>query len=537
MLDRISSLYLKIHNTASIQSLMTFYRCLSTVVIGVFYIIFTEDNSTIKYSVPALICVSSLILNYLYTNSNDDRKYVTILLIVETVYISAIIFITGGSNSPFVWYMFNSLIVSFVLLDSIKATLLCLFTYLISIIVVNLTPYVKGDLNVNVILCLILSTGLLHVLFQCMHNVVVKNVELENANVKIAETMKHVLELYDTMHVFTVSDSKEDIINTTLERIAAITKSNKCGFLSYDDNHLIWDELNGRFEKHVLKLLQDQYTEMTSVNEAVILNLPESNYVFYPVIRNVNIFGVIVFETSPEATENMDHITYICELTAILLEKLQLEKVNSDLLINSEQNRIATEIHDGVLQNLFSVSCYIYTLIKKRSMDSQNEITAEHLNTIRGSITDTIAELRSVIYSLSLYKNGPNAFIDDIKKKIDEIMSFSDLNIRLEVTADTEQLSLMQKKSLYRIICELLHNSLKHSSAKEIKINLNIIETNLILQFYDNGVGFNYKQTVDDNKHGIGLKNIQYLIGILHGRYSFESLEPHGTLFETTIPL
>lgn len=531
-------LYLRIKNSITIKSLTSFYRCLSTIVIGIFYMVFTEDNSTIKYLVPALICLSSLIINYLYINCKNNKKYISILLFIETVYISLIIFITGGSNSPFLWYMFNSVIVSFILLDSIKATLLCLFTYLLSILVVSLTPFQSaGNFNANVILCVILSTGLLYVLYQCMHDIVTKNAALEDANNTIEETMKHILELYDTMHIFTVSNSRDDIINTSLEHISVMIKGRSFGFLSYDNRLMKWDVFNGVIVEEAILYLREHFLEITKENRIVTYDLLDSTYVFCPVVRNIDLYGVLVFEAEIDHIKNYDHITYICELTAVILEKMKLEKLNANLVVNSEQNRIATEIHDGVLQSLFGISCHIYTMIKRSSVDQSKEITIDDLNAIRNSITVAMSDLRNVIYSLSIYKNGCNAFVDDIWKKIDEIKKISDMTIKLNVQADTERLSLIQKKSIYKIICELLHNSVKHSYAGEIKINLNIMESKLILNFSDDGVGFDYREIVNDNKHGLGLKNIQYLIGILNGSYTFESLDPHGINFETTIPL
>lgn len=539
-MNKIKNLNIYNWNYITIEDLLISYRYLSAITIVLFYVIFTPENTNIKYTAPVLICISSVILNYLYKTNKDNKKYVTLLLFIETICTSVIILMTGGSNSTFIWYSFNSIIISFIILKNMKYTLLCLSAYLLSITVVHINSHSMQSFNHNIFLCLILFTGLLCVIYKCMNDINLKNIELQKANCKIEDTMRQVLNLCDAMHIFTMSDNQQDIIDLSLEYISTMLNSNNAAFLSYNNKEFEFqyhNDDNIEFDDNLILYIKNNFLELTKHTDPIKYNYNGNLYVFCPVIKNINTYGMFLLEVKNIKKESFKPIVFICELTATVIEKIGLEKINSNLLISNEQNRIASEIHDGVLQSLFSTSCYIYALIKKNSINEENEITCENLNFIRNSINNSISDLRDTIYSLSLYKYGKSIFIDDIKEKISEIKEFSDIIINLSIPNDVERLSLLQKKSLYKIICELLHNSVKHSNAKIIKINMSIKDSHIILCFYDDGIGFNYEEIVIGNRHGLGLKNIEYLTGILHGNCIFKSNKHEGMTFEANIPL
>ena len=72
----------------------------------------------------------------------------------------------------------------------------------------------------------------------------------------------------------------------------------------------------------------------------------------------------------------------------------------------------------------------------------------------------------------------------------------------------------------YRIIQELLTNSFKHAKAKEILIQLNSEEDAFVIQYEDDGVGF---ELDEPTKKGMGLENIKSRVNYLHGSLSIDT--------------
>jgi len=76
---------------------------------------------------------------------------------------------------------------------------------------------------------------------------------------------------------------------------------------------------------------------------------------------------------------------------------------------------------------------------------------------------------------------------------------------------------------IYRAACELINNSILHSGASKIEMELNKHEKFITLQFYDNGRGFDISiLNLEDNK-GMGLSNIETRVKSIDGVFIIES--------------
>ncbi|HNA59349.1 MAG TPA: ATP-binding protein, partial [Chitinophagales bacterium] len=91
-----------------------------------------------------------------------------------------------------------------------------------------------------------------------------------------------------------------------------------------------------------------------------------------------------------------------------------------------------------------------------------------------------------------------------------------------------------QEVFLYRIVQELLTNSIKHGRAQQIKITLLSNNTSIQLEVIDNGVGFDPQQL--QNAPGIGMKNIKTRIDLLNGSLLIDSTIGKGSKFNIILP-
>ena len=78
---------------------------------------------------------------------------------------------------------------------------------------------------------------------------------------------------------------------------------------------------------------------------------------------------------------------------------------------------------------------------------------------------------------------------------------------------------------LYRVVCELINNSLKHSGCSEINLSLSSGGDTLTLDYSDNGCGFNPSAVMDC---GMGLSNIASRINSLGGTFDISSSKGKG---------
>ncbi|MBL0025581.1 MAG: ATP-binding protein [Saprospiraceae bacterium] len=79
--------------------------------------------------------------------------------------------------------------------------------------------------------------------------------------------------------------------------------------------------------------------------------------------------------------------------------------------------------------------------------------------------------------------------------------------------------------SVYRIIQELVTNSLKHAHATEVLIQLNMEDDELVIQYEDDGIGFDQSNL---KRKGMGLENIKSRVNYMHGNLTMESKNGEG---------
>lgn len=341
--------------------------------------------------------------------------------------------------------------------------------------------------------------------------------------------------------MLTTQQDQENLIGLIIEYTKKITKLNEVFFIRNDDS-------DGN-EAGSDKLRQDKQSGirtklLESLDKAGLQDIPEQLkiddkiLVIAPVKCHCRLYGIIVADASNAEDRGMsirEQLTFISELGTISLEKFELEQINKDLLINEEQNRIANEIHDEILQKLFVISSGIYNLTRQLKKMNAKKMEAE-LSMIRTSVNNTMSELRSIIYGYSWKKQGYSNFLADISGFVESVKKYHGIDISFELRGDQELLSLDQKKALYRIISEGIGNAIRHGNARQIFVTLIIGNQYTLLEISDNGMGFNISDIEDQNKMGMGIKNICILTRSLQGNIQINSEPGHGTVISIKIP-
>ena len=107
------------------------------------------------------------------------------------------------------------------------------------------------------------------------------------------------------------------------------------------------------------------------------------------------------------------------------------------------------------------------------------------------------------------------------KLRLDERM-----RIRFDTNLEKQRFPYNVEVIMYRVVCELLNNTLRHAGATEVGISLQLQDGTLYLEYTDNGMGFDVGQAEADG--GMGLSNMQYRLQSGDGDIKIESEEGKG---------
>ncbi|HEX8038521.1 MAG TPA: two-component regulator propeller domain-containing protein [Chryseosolibacter sp.] len=207
-----------------------------------------------------------------------------------------------------------------------------------------------------------------------------------------------------------------------------------------------------------------------------------------------------------------------------IINRHQQKLIQSEIeTLERERKRIARELHDGVGTNLTAIKLMVNQLLKQHGEPRARDIEEQFQFAIK--------ELKDIIYGLtppSLRRYGLFAALRNYIAKLNDTLTS---RISLQVFGkeiDNYEFNIM----VFRIVQELISNSIKHSSAKHITIHLNAFAEMFNIVYEDDGVGFSH----DSRQGGLGLDNIESRIQSINGTIKFDSGN-HGVSYTIDIPL
>jgi len=196
-----------------------------------------------------------------------------------------------------------------------------------------------------------------------------------------------------------------------------------------------------------------------------------------------------------------------------------------------ERVRISRDLHDGVGQYLAALKLHWESL--KSNYDQHLGIESE-LKSFPIILQETITELRRVCFNTLPLVLNEYGLIRGIKE-LQLNVSNNDFHIIFNSSSNFPPLTKSLETSVFRIVQEFINNSLKHSGATEVKINLIANQENIVLNLKDNGIGFNINDW--EISKGNGLKNIQNRVESVEGKLKINSILNKGTEFDLNFPV
>ena len=185
------------------------------------------------------------------------------------------------------------------------------------------------------------------------------------------------------------------------------------------------------------------------------------------------------------------------------------------------RSRFSKELHDGLGPLLSSAKMSLTAL----SRDEHNAEQREIIDNTTYVIEEAIRSLREISNNLSPHVLNDFGLARGVQNFIDKSVAMHDVKIRFTTNLRSERYDTDVEVILYRVICELINNSLKHSGCTSINLSLSQNGSELTLAYSDNGRGFNPQAMMDC---GMGLSNISSRINSLGGSCSITSSKGKG---------
>jgi len=199
-----------------------------------------------------------------------------------------------------------------------------------------------------------------------------------------------------------------------------------------------------------------------------------------------------------------------------------------------ERTRIARELHDDINQRLALLANRVQgceQAAPANKFPSQNKELWE-IWRLTNEIATDIQHISHQLHPSKLHYLGLAAAVRDL---CHEFSAQHKIEINCEVHNLPPQLEDSASLSLFRTVQESLHNVVKHSHARHVKVEL-IRQSNLIqLLVSDDGIGFNLEQARQNR--GLGLVSMRERLRSVGGEFSICSTPSLGTQVKGIVPV
>jgi signal transduction histidine kinase len=228
----------------------------------------------------------------------------------------------------------------------------------------------------------------------------------------------------------------------------------------------------------------------------------------------------------------------------VIRYQLRLQRMEQDqqkLLLNAsirlqeeERQRIAADLHDDAGPLLATARLYLNENLV--NLDKTTQL--QSIYNAKQIIDDTIQLIRNISHSLmppTLKNFGLESAVNDLFQKISGSGS---MNASSRFHDYRERLQAENELIIFRVIQELVNNILKHSNASFIHLTQNTSGDKFFIRLHHDGRGITQNDFNKLNKSnvGLGLKNIQSRLKVLHGKIFFEK-DMSQTYYKVTIEL
>ncbi len=230
---------------------------------------------------------------------------------------------------------------------------------------------------------------------------------------------------------------------------------------------------------------------------------------------------------------------YTLSVAADITERKQAEEMLSTMsrrLIEAheeERTWIARELHDDINQRIALLSLNLEEWAQHPP--SSDVVVIDHIGNVLQDLSDLAKDIQALSHRLHSSKLEYLGLVAAAKGFCSELSEQKHVEIDFIHEGIPGSLPKEISLCLFRVLQEALQNAVKHSGARQFRVELRAASGEIQLTVNDQGVGFDRQNAI--NRHGLGLVSMQERTHLVGGEFSIQSEASRGTTISARVPL
>ena len=224
--------------------------------------------------------------------------------------------------------------------------------------------------------------------------------------------------------------------------------------------------------------------------------------------------------------EDQSMVEALAMIVGAAVRTVRLQRRLRTLAIAADRERIAMELHDAIIQDLFAVGLSL----QAQSLKVPDTDVREALMANAESLDRIIATLRRFIFEL------PSEPVVDLRNEIRDLITGLagpyDVAVEVSYTGTIEGLGTSMSHDIRQFVSEAVSNALRHSGTERITVHIDGGPRLLTVEVVDEGYGFDPETAV----WGLGIANLQQRVDRAGGTLEIASEPGQGTTVRATLP-
>lgn len=234
-----------------------------------------------------------------------------------------------------------------------------------------------------------------------------------------------------------------------------------------------------RVPRNVLALAQSLPEQIgTSFGPALVLPLGTGKSIS-GVLLTIRRHGATPFDD-----QQLQIAASFADQAALALQRAETQSARTDLVIFSDRDRIARDLHDQVIQRLFAVGLAMHGTLRRSTTDEVTSRLNDHIDQLH----EVIQDIRTTIFDLNTESSDVPTVRSVLKKVITELTADSALHVSVRMTGPLEVLPVELVEHAEAVVREAVSNVVRHANARDLLVTVSV-EDDLVIAVTDDGVG------------------------------------------------